>query len=553
MLPEHTRSSEFELRHYLHVLRRRRVTVLAGVVVVVAVVLVVSFLQTPRYEATAQVVFQPNSAGQILNTQDTESIDPARDIQTQIDVLESSAVRTQVAKDLHLTTAPPIDAVADSTSNAIRIQATSTDPVKAAEIANSYAQEYTTFSRAQVLQYLTSVGNQLQTQIQQVQGEIDTLNQEIASAPKNSTTETQLSQQSEALLGEQTNLKQTLNQVQAQAAVPSGTGQLLTPATVPTSPSSPKTLRNGALAVVVGLLFGVALALLRDYFNDSITSKEELESSARGIPLVGMVPEISGWPSSGPPMIVSVTGPTSPAAEAYRTLRVSFQFLSAEGHRQVVQITSPGAGEGKTTTIANLGVALANAGQRVCLCCCDLRRPRLHEFFGLSTDIGLTSFLGGDVPLSLALHPVDGIEGLWILPSGPPLDNPSEALSSARTASLIKALRLQFDTILLDSPPVLPVADAVVLAELVDATILIATVGQTNRRGLGRAIELLRTVDAPILGTVLNRVSGQGSYGYGEGYHGYYETAPRRKPEVPTRPGPTARSGSGSAERRSNQ
>jgi non-specific protein-tyrosine kinase len=424
-------------------------------------------------------------------------------------------------------------------TNAIRIRATSTVPRQAADAANAYAREYENFSRAQALQYLDSVGKQLQTQIDAVQAQIDPLDRQLAdpAIAKNSALQTTLTQQRQSLVSQLTNLKQTLNQVQAQSAVPTQAAQLITPARVPTTPASPKPLRNGALGLVVGLLFGVALALLRDYFNDSITSKEDLDSSTAGLPMVGIIPVIPGAQSNhGRPTVVTVSAPTSPAAEAFRTLRVSIQFLSTDRSLQVVQVTSPGAGEGKTTTIANLGVALAGAGQRVCLCCCDLRRPRLHEFFGLSTDLGLTSVLTGDAPLSIALREVDDVPGLWILPAGPPTENPSEALSSNRTSDLVKALRRQFDVILIDSPPVLPVADAVVMSKLVDAVIVLATVGQTNRRALRRAIELLRGVEAPLVGTILNRVADEGTYGYGDGYYLYYEPRPVTVPNPPGRP-----------------
>ena len=333
--------------------------------VVVTAVLVLSFLQTPKYQATAEVVFQPNAVDRVFGSSNSPSFDPSRDVQTQIEVISSPPVKDEVAKDLAVPTAPGINAQALTGTNAIRIQATSTVPRQAAATANAYAKAYTTFSRSQALQSLTSIGKQLQSQIDGLQQQIDALDQQLADATTAKKTQivASLTQQRQSLLSQQTNLRQTLNQAQAESASSGVTAQLVTPAKVPGAPASPKPVRDGVLGSIVGLLFGVALALLRDYFNDSVTSKEDLESSTRGIPVVGMVPAIPGWQTGEAPVIVSRSASTSPAAEAYRTLRVSLQFLNAERHLQVVQITSPSAGEGKTTTVANLGVALANAGR----------------------------------------------------------------------------------------------------------------------------------------------------------------------------------------------
>jgi non-specific protein-tyrosine kinase len=200
-----------------------------------------------------------------------------------------------------------------------------------------------------------------------------------------------------------------------------------------------------------------------------------------------------------------------------------------------VLVTSPSAAEGKTTTLANLSVALAQAGQRVVVSCCDLRRPRIHDFFGLDNAVGLTSVLLGELPISAALQPVPGVKNLWVLASGPLPPNPSELLSSSRTAEVMATLHGHADVVLVDSPPVLPVTDAVVLSSRVDAVLLIATVGVTTGKALRRALEMLNQVDAPVIGTVLNGTTGDGSYGYGYQYYRYDQTSPRRRGRTPRR------------------
>src|SRR3954451_13891935 len=187
-----------------------------------------------------------------------------------------------------------------------------------------------------------------------------------------------------------------------------------------------------------------------------------------------------------------------------------------------VQVTSPRAAEGKTTTLANLAVALARAGQRVVMVDCDLRRPRIHDFFGVTNEVGFTSVLLGELPLSEAVQEVPGERLLMLLASGMLPPNPSELLASQRTVQILAALQSESDVVLIDSPPMLPVTDAAVLCARVDATLLVTRAGTTGRRELARAIELLHQVDAPLVGTVFNGVSDESAYGYTYSYR-YYQ------------------------------
>jgi capsular exopolysaccharide synthesis family protein len=197
---------------------------------------------------------------------------------------------------------------------------------------------------------------------------------------------------------------------------------------------------------------------------------------------------------------------------------------------RTLQVTSANAREGKTTTLANLAVALARSGQSVVVVCCDLRRPRVHEFFGLDNEIGFTSVLLGKVPLARAVQDVPAQTRLSLLASGPLPPNPSELLSSKRTVEVLGSLQAEFDIVLIDSPPVLPVTDALVLSGRVDATLLIGVAGATTRKEATRAVELLRQVDAPLVGSVLNGVDVEGGYGYNDQYYRYENPGGRREP-----------------------
>jgi capsular exopolysaccharide synthesis family protein len=329
-----------------------------------------------------------------------------------------------------------------------------------------------------------------------------------------------------ALLNQQAVLKEQLAQMQVSGAVDSGDVVLVTPAQTPTSPSSPKPVQDGLLGLAAGLALGLGAAFLRDSLDDKLASKEAAEH-AGSAPVLAMTPVVKSWRRQEA-LVVVTSEPTSPAAESYRSLRTSLQFARQEGQLHSIVVTSPGVAEGKTATLANLGVVFAQAGERVVLVSCDLRRPRIGSFFGLGEQEGLTSILLGRRTLEEALLPVPGFDRLSLLPAGPVPPNPAELLNSAPTQNIFARLRERFDLVLIDSPPVLPVTDAAILSRHADATLMLAAVGQTRRGELHRAVERLDQVGAKILGLVLNKVTRQTgrTYGYSYSYQAYQAVSP---------------------------
>jgi capsular exopolysaccharide synthesis family protein len=255
---------------------------------------------------------------------------------------------------------------------------------------------------------------------------------------------------------------------------------------------------------------------------------------------------VNSWKKRDRPLVVSLARPMSPAAEAYRSLRTSLQFARQERDLRTILVTSPAAAEGKTSTLSNLGAMFAQAGQRVVLVSCDLRKPRLGQFFGVDEHEGLTTAILGERPVEELIQAVPGDDNLWLLGSGQMPPNPAELLNGRRIQEVFSALRGLFDLVLIDSPPVLPVTDAVVLAKDADATVLVVAAGQTSRSDLQRAAEKLAQVNARVVGLVLNEASRQGA-GYGYGYqYGYGGTYISDQPPVPV---PAQLNGSGAAHR----
>jgi receptor protein-tyrosine kinase len=295
---------------------------------------------------------------------------------------------------------------------------------------------------------------------------------------------------------------------------------------VPTAPISASPRRNASLGLVGGLVVGLALAFLLDQLDDRLRRKEELEAVTPGVPVLGLLPRAAQRRAKQG--VITLQSPSSPTAEAYRTLRTSLQFMAIDRPIRILQVTSPTTAEGKTTVITNLAASFAQAGERVILLDCDLRRPTVHDRLGVSNEQGFTSVLLDECSLADVITTVEDEPFLAIVPSGPVPPNPSELLTSPRALSILRTLQDNCDILLLDSPPVLPVTDALVVSRHVDATLLVARPKRSTKRQVARAQELLDQVGAPLVGTVLNGVVHDTGERYGYGYVSYGSPGDRR-------------------------
>jgi non-specific protein-tyrosine kinase len=508
----HLAANSKELRDYLALFRRRRWILVVAVVLVTGTALTASILETPVYEARARLFLEPrssvfDSAGQQLS--------PAR-VQTEIQVLQSAPVRAAVAETMG--SAPPVAVTQVGVTEVLEVSVRGREPRKAAEFANAYVTAYQDFRRQQAVDDLVAKSREIQRVVDDLKAQVADLDSVAAASSEANRAGSTSTPERDALISQQALFKQKLDQLSVDSALTNGNSQVVAPADIPTTPISPRPIRSGVLGVGLGLILGIAVALVIEHLDDSIKTKEDLEHAAPGLAVVGIIPTVGAWRNRAETRVISRIEPNSPAAEAYRTLRTSINFMGLDRTMRVIQVTSANASEGKSTTIANLGVALARAGEQVVLLNCDLRRPRLHEFFGLSPAVGFTDVLVGDIPMPQAVQFIEGEKRLRILPSGKLPPNPSELLASSRTKQILDTLRNQNVMVLIDCPPVLPVTDAVVLSSLVDATLLVASAGSTTTKDLTRAIELLRQVGAPLIGTVLNGVSAESGNAYQYGY-----------------------------------
>lgn len=301
-------------------------------------------------------------------------------------------------------------------------------------------------------------------------------------------------------------------------------------AVIDRSPVSPKPTRNLALGLILGLLLGFGLAVLRHTLDSKVRTKEDVEELSDDLTIIGAIP--FDGDASKHPLLVQ-TDPHSSRAEAFRTLRTNLRFVDAANHPRTIVMTSSLAGEGKTTTTANLALVIADTGASVCLVEGDLRRPRLLEYLGMEGGVGLTDVLIDQVDLGDVLQPF-GKRKIAVLGAGAVPPNPSELLQSAAMSTTLEKLKDRFDYVLIDAPPLLPVTDAAVLSTVADGALLVVGSGIVTRDQVSTALTTLGAVGSRLLGVTLNRlprsnrVAGYYDYSYGD----------RTAKETPKRPSP---------------
>jgi capsular exopolysaccharide synthesis family protein len=318
---------------------------------------------------------------------------------------------------------------------------------------------------------------------------------------------------------------------------------VIDPASPPATPILPNRKRNLAAGLLIGLILGVTLAFVQESLDSSVRTTEEAERLVNA-PALACIPaesdsyrrkQLGAGPSlgaAGGPDGVGLAvlkRPSSPMAESFRSLRTSVLLSTAPRPPQILLVTSAQMGEGKTSTATNLSISFAQRQEPVLIIDADMRRPSVAKTLGIGNEKGLSSFLTGAHSLDEVLLPYERIPNLWVLPAGPRPPDPAELLSSNMMEATLKDLLKRFTQVVIDSPPLLLVTDAVILSAMVDGVILVVASGTTPRGALTRAHRILENAGARILGMVLNKVdmrfdSYYGSY-YGPYHQSYYDEA----------------------------
>lgn len=301
---------------------------------------------------------------------------------------------------------------------------------------------------------------------------------------------------------------------------------VITPAAAPSAPSAPNTKINLLLGLLVGLAIGAGIALLRATLDTRIRGEADLRR-VTDAPLLG---GITFDPAATRKPLLTQAAPQSPRAESFRQLRTNLQFANVTGQAKSVLVTSSLPGEGKSTTATNLAIALAQAGNSVCLIDAGLRRPMVHDYLGLDRNAGLTTALVGAADVNDLLQPW-GDDNLHVLASGQIPPNPSELLGSDGMGELIASLELAFDSVVIDAPPLLPVTDAAVLSRHVGGAVLVVGSQRISQQDLEKSLNSLELVGAKLLGVVLNRLPMKGPDAYSYSYYSSEQDGPGPRSE----------------------
>lgn len=491
-----------ELNEYVRVLRLRKWWVIGVLALVLAAAYAYTRIQTPMYASIAEVLVSPTP---VLGFSQAPQPPPTLNMETE----QSVAMSTQAARYVadNVDGRPSTNILLDNVSVTVKpgteileFEYLAADPDAATERAAAFAQAYLDLRRDQRLDALEDTGSAIREQ--------------IAEADSRSTREA---------------LEVSLAELEAVLRAGINPGSVVRPATVPSEPATPSYPKNLALAGLLGLGLGVAVAFLRDRFDDRLRDKASLEAHCNA-PVLAVVPKTRRIRfrrrRAREDDIITLTDPISPAADAYRALRAGVIYLDADlqpgiSKMKVLMVTSPGPREGKSTLTANLGVALAKAEKEVICVGADLHRPRLGEMFGSETQLGLANVLAGDVDVEQVLVKTN-VPGLRFLDTGGPTKNARELLETPAMAGAIERLNGLADFVLIDTPPVLASPDTITMAPLVDGIILVAASEQTKIRSLREAAKQLRTLNATILGGVLNMHKPSRSADY-NGYYRYAE------------------------------
>jgi len=478
-------------------------------------------LQMPRiYQATTTVM-----VGQMLEQPDPNAQDlflSQQLAQTYADMARRRPILEGVAEALGLDYVPwagNVSARQVPGTQLLEIVVRDTHPERARAIADTIAYQLILQSPAgsgeqqQRRAFVQAQLDDLESRIQETQDEIDEEQARLESA--NSARAIQQYQANIAALQQKFSNYQSTYASLLQT-VQGGVNYIsvIEPATMPTVPISPRVGATVMLAAAIGLTLAVGGAFLIEYLDDTIKTPDDVTRTA-DLPTLASIARIEG--KTYPEKLIAVRHPLSPIVETYRLLRTNLQFSSVDKPARTVMVTSPGPTEGKSVTLANLAVVMAQSGLRVIAVDADLRRPALHKIFGLPNNHGLSNaILQSNPPVSEHLQATE-VENLWVLASGPLPPNPAELLGSERMGAIIEELEGQVDMVLWDSPPLLVVADAIILGTRVDGVLLVNDVGHTRRSDARQGVEEFRRVRANLLGVVLNRLSRRRG-----GYHRYH-------------------------------
>lgn len=548
-----------ELQEYIRIFRKWLWLILVAAFIGGGISFVAAAQRPPEY-STRTII----SIGRSIDQQNVTSGDLRLGMDlapSYIKLLDTRDLLQAVSDRLNLGMSPPALASTFRTTvppgtSMVELQVTYPDPILASSIANTLAEELILRSPTNITpeqqrqvafanQQITELSEQVTTQREMVTTYDDQLR-----ATENPEEIARITQLRTILIDQINTATATIAQFQATISSieqRSNSLNIVERAVVPTNPSGTGVISNTFTGVAIGVLIIIGVILLIEYLDDRIKSPE-VAVQTLSVPVLGAIPQFARRDASYQERLITSREAMSPEAEAYRRLRTNLMFTAnGDGKKPVFVVTSPGPGEGKSVTTSNLAVTMAMAGVQVLLVDADLRRPKIHEIFGLSNEVGLTTLLLADhgdndgedgngkaiKSLNDCLQQTE-VPRLRVITTGFVPSNPTEILGSALMQRWISVFRSasNVDVIVIDTPPALLFTDSSVIASVADADVIMVIDGRRTRRGAAVQVkEQFGHINVELKGTVMNRLdpdeqSGRYSYGYGYGY-GYYQYAPK--------------------------
>lgn len=505
--PDHGAASTVSPFELLAVLWRRRLVVIVVLMVSIALALVLSLRSPKQYSSSAQLLFREPGFAQALfgnGLFQNGPEEPQRTTQTNIDVVTSLSVASKAQSELQTKESreallKSISVTPSSNANIAIITATRSTPANAAAVANAFADGYI-FYRRETDRALVAQAEEL-------------VSQSLATATA----------------AEKPRLENSLRQLRVLRALQTGNGEVIAAAQPKGTPVSPKPTRDALLGGVLGLLLGCGLALLVDFLDRRLKTTDDIERAYGGYPVIASIPYASA-PVTGP----GAAQLSGPAGEAYRMLRENLRFFDPGGDARCFLITSAEEGEGKSTVAVNLAFALAAVGRRVVVVEADMRRPAAAEQLGVPARApGLSDLLISRSRVDDYLVVGTDEPNLAILPSGTMPPNSADLLGAGRMSEVMSNIRGAADVVIIDSPPLLPVADTRVLIRMpeIDGVIVVGRAGTSQRDHVHAARRILEQSGRRIFGLVVTGVKASlgGDYYYDETSSGSKARGRRRR------------------------
>ena len=486
-----------EIKEYLQLLLRYWWAIILGVIVTGSLAFFISISQKPVYEATSELLVSESSLENVNNLTALNAYAWLAGSYVErlknVEVLDQSMKNVGVVMDVDdLSEGLSVSNI--NNTQLIRLSVEHTNPVIARDLANEIPKVFSERNNRQQLSRFSDSKLNLEEELTVLEEELASTKASIVSENNKETPEPQLIEQlkAEELLLRDTHSRLLQSYEEIRVAEAKSLSNLIVddPARLPDKPVRPNVLRNTILGLVVGGMLALGVVFLVDYLDNTVKSPHEIEDLV-GLASLGGVENMvvqDAWDA-----LVMVHSPRSPMAETYRQVRTNLQYSTLSKNLQSILVTSANAGEGKSTTAANLALALVQTGKSIILVDADMRRPTMHKVFQMPNGFGLMNLII-DGENDAGLIQDSEFDNLRILTTGPLPPNPAELLNSGRMEEVLVWLQSQADLVIIDSPPILAVTDGSILSRLVSTTIFVLRSGKTTEDALVGAIEQLQTM-----------------------------------------------------------